>query len=51
MCLKLTGMKKFVVIILTALFALALLVSCRSVENCPAYSDASQVELEAEDVA
>ena len=45
-------MKKFVVIILTALFVLALLASCRSVENCPAYSDASQVEeLEAEDVA
>lgn len=44
-------MKKFVVVLLTALFAMALLISCRSVENCPAYSEASQVELEAEDVA
>ena len=44
-------MKKFLVVLLTALFALAVLVSCSSVENCPAYSDASQVELEAEDVA
>ena len=44
-------MKKFLVILLATLFAIALLGSCRSVENCPAYSDASQVELEAEDVA
>ena len=44
-------MKKFLVILLTALFALTMLGSCKSVENCPAYSDASQVELEAEDVA
>ena len=44
-------MKKFLVVLLTALLAMALLGSCRSVENCPAYSDASQVELVAEDVA
>ena len=44
-------MKKFLVILLTTLFAIALFGSCRSVENCPAYSEASQVELEAEDVA
>lgn len=44
-------MKKFLVILLTALFAMTLLFSCKSVENCPAYSDASQVEVVEEDVA
>ena len=50
-CLKFVVMKKFVVIVLMALFAMALLGSCRSVENCPAYSEASSVEIETVDVA
>lgn len=44
-------MKKILVILLAALFALGVLVSCNSVQNCPAYSDASQVELETVEVA
>lgn len=44
-------MKKFIVILLTTLFALGVLASCNSVQNCPAYSDASQVETENVEVA
>jgi hypothetical protein len=44
-------MKKIIVILLTALFALGLFASCSSVQNCPAYSDASSVESEVVEVA
>lgn len=44
-------MKKIGVILVVALFALALLASCKTAENCPAYSDAAQTPVEVEEVA
>lgn len=44
-------MKKFVSILLATVFALALLWSCSSAQDCPAYSDASDAPVEVEDVA
>ena len=44
-------MKKLVAILLFVIFASVVLVSCKTAENCPAYSDASQLEVEVEEVA
>ena len=44
-------MKRIGAILLLVVFATLLLGSCKTAENCPAYSDASQLEVEVEDVA
>jgi len=44
-------MKRLGAILLLIIFASAVLVSCKTAENCPAYSDASQLEVEVEEVA
>lgn len=49
--IKIITMKKLVAILLFVIFASVVLVSCKTAENCPAYSDASQLEVEVEEVA
>ena len=44
-------MKKFLLIFLVGIFAVALLSACSTTENCPAYSDAQPVSAEVENVA
>gem|GEM_PF-5793616 len=44
-------MKRLGVILLLVILASAFLCSCKSTENCPAYSEASQLEVEVEELA